>query len=64
MGRPQVIEPKTARAHSQDGATIVCAYDDEQKCAKVNLADSISLPQLKQRQDDLPRDQELIFYCN
>ena len=45
------------------GALLVCAYDDEEKCKKVNLQGSINMTQLASRVATLPKDQEVIFYC-
>jgi hypothetical protein len=45
------------------GALLVCAYDDEEKCKKVNLQGSINMTQLASRVATLPKDQEIIFYC-
>jgi hypothetical protein len=44
-------------------ALLVCAYDDEAKCRKVNLEGSISLTSFQSRVGSLPKTQELIFYC-
>jgi len=44
-------------------ALLVCAYDDEQKCSKINLQGSINMAQLASRVATLPKDQEIIFYC-
>jgi hypothetical protein len=44
-------------------ALLVCAYDDEAKCRKVNLEGSISLTSFHSRVGSLTKTQELIFYC-
>ena len=44
-------------------ALLVCAYDDEAKCRKVNLEGSISLTSFQSRVGSLPKTQEIIFYC-
>jgi hypothetical protein len=44
-------------------ALLVCAYDDEAKCRKVNLEGSISLTNFQSRVATLPKTQEIIFYC-
>jgi hypothetical protein len=43
-------------------ALLVCAYDDEAKCRKLNLDGSISLASFKSRVNSLPKSQEMIFY--
>jgi hypothetical protein len=44
-------------------ALLVCAYDDEAKCQKVNLEGSISLTSFQSRIGSVPKTQEIIFYC-
>ena len=43
-------------------ALLVCAYEDEAKCWKLNLDGSISLSGFKSRVNSLPKSQEIIFY--
>jgi len=64
MARPARIEPQTAYDHAREGAILVCAYEDREKCEDLNAAGSIPLPDLQQREQGLSRDKELIFYCN
>jgi hypothetical protein len=44
-------------------ALLVCAYDDEAKCRRVNLGGSISLTSFQSRVGSVPKTQEIIFYC-
>jgi hypothetical protein len=44
-------------------ALLVCAYDDEAKCRRVNLEGSISLTSFQSRVGSVPKTQEIIFYC-
>jgi hypothetical protein len=44
-------------------ALLVCAYDDEAKCRKVNLEGSISLTSFQSRVATLQETQEIVFYC-
>ena len=44
-------------------ALLVCAYEDESKCARIKLEGAISLQEFQARADSLPTDQEIIFYC-
>jgi hypothetical protein len=56
------IGVEEARRKVQAGqALLVCAYDDEEKCSKVNLEGAISLRTLEARRPS--QQQELIFYC-
>jgi hypothetical protein len=43
-------------------ALLVCAYDDEAKCRRLNLDGSISFATLQSRAASLPKTQEIIFY--
>ena len=43
-------------------ALLVCAYDDQAKCRKLNLEGSISFASLQSRTASLPKTQEIIFY--
>ena len=43
-------------------ALLVCAYEDEAKCQRLNLEGSISFTSLQSRATSLPKAQELIFY--
>ena len=51
------------RRVSSGQALLVCAYEDEQKCQKINLQGSISLTRLESMAPTLAKDRELIFYC-
>lgn len=64
MPRPMRLEPQEAIQRAREDAVIVCAYNDTDKCDQYDVADAIALPKLEERQEDLPRDKELIFYCN
>lgn len=61
MSKPERLSPKDARERVMAGkALLVCAYDDEQKCASMRLTDSVTLGELPRLQSD---DRQLIFYC-
>lgn len=60
-GRISVEEAR--RKVSAGQALLVCAYDDEQKCSKINLQGSINMAQFTGRVATMARDQEIIFYC-
>jgi hypothetical protein len=44
-------------------ALLVCAYDDDAKCRKINLDGSISLTGFQSKTASLPKSQEIIFFC-
>ena len=44
-------------------ALLVCAYDDEARCRKLNLDGSISLTSFESKATSLQKDQEIIFFC-
>ncbi len=46
-----------------NGALLVCAYDDAEKCRGFGIAEAISYPALKPRLDSMSKSQELIFFC-
>lgn len=43
-------------------ALLVCAYEDDAKCQRLNLEGSISFTNFKSRAQSLPKSQEIIFY--
>jgi len=43
-------------------ALLVCAYENEAKCRRLNLDGSISFTSFKSRVNSLPKSQEIIFY--
>lgn len=58
------VSPQEANKRVSLGkALLVCAYDDDEKHNRMNLDGSISLNQLKDREESLSKDQEIIFYC-
>lgn len=64
MAAHSLVSAAEAHAHVQGGsALLVCAYDSDDKFAKVHLDGAISLSEFKQRSGSVPKDQEIIFYC-
>jgi hypothetical protein len=58
------IDVDEARSRTRSGdALLVCAYDDDAKCAAMALEGAIPMSALRARTASLPKDQELIFYC-
>jgi hypothetical protein len=64
MKKPKGIDPTQAREKVQAGdATLVCAYEDVEKCSKVLLDGSIPLARLRADLKSRNKDEELVFYC-
>ena len=64
MKKPKGIDPTQAREKVQAGeATLVCAYEEVEKCGKVLLDGSITMRQLKASLKERSKDEELILYC-
>lgn len=58
------IDPDTARAHiASSSALLVCAYDSAEKCEQNALSGAIHFDDLRKLESQLPRQQEIIFYC-
>lgn len=63
MAEAQRISVSDARERIKSGeARLICAYDDEAKCAKMHLEGSESLASFESQLDAVPKDAELIFY--
>lgn len=60
------IDVKTAREHldSDEGALLVCGYDDAEKFEDNHLEGALSLDGLRAQEENLPKDREIIFYCD
>ena len=61
VARISVQEARQKTASGQ--AMLICAYDDEEKCNKINLQGATTLKRLEALQASLPKNRELIFYC-
>jgi rhodanese-related sulfurtransferase len=62
--RTKRISVGEARQKVESGsALLVCAYDNDEKFHSMHLQGAISLDELRSRQESLPKDQEIIFYC-
>jgi hypothetical protein len=59
------IHVETAREQVRSGrALLVCAYDDEDKCSRMQLDGSMNLTAFRQRVPSLAKDQPVIFFCS
>ncbi|MDY6848511.1 MAG: rhodanese-like domain-containing protein [Geoalkalibacter sp.] len=66
MEKSQVrrIEPKEARRRMDAGkAILVCAYESDEKFQYAQLEGAESLNHFRARLPDIPKEQEIIFYC-
>jgi hypothetical protein len=64
MAEVERISAEDARRNVQSGqALLVCAYDDEAKCASMRLEGALSLRQSREMLPSLPKDREIILYC-
>jgi hypothetical protein len=64
MKKPKGIDPTQAREKVQAGeATLVCAYEEVEKCNKLLLDGAIPMAQLRASLKSRNKDEELIFYC-
>jgi rhodanese-related sulfurtransferase len=59
------INIETAHKHleADPGATLVCAYDDDEKFEHNHLQGAFSLGEFESQADSLRKDREIIFYC-
>ncbi len=64
VGRVLRVSPDEAHQRVRAGkALLVCAYESEETCKSIHLAESIFLGEFKSRLVSMPKDQEIIFYC-
>ena len=58
------VSPEEIYPQVKSGASLlVCAYDSEENFRSMILEGAISLNEFKARVSQLPKDQEIIFYC-
>jgi hypothetical protein len=61
---PQRMSPQEVRNKVQSGkALLVCGYEEDVKFNKMKLEGGISLNEFEKRIPELPKEQEIIFYC-
>jgi len=58
------ITPQDYSRRTKDGdeLTLVCAYDDDDRCAQVALSDSISRSRAEQQRGEWSKQRGLVFY--
>jgi hypothetical protein len=58
------VSPEEIYSQVKAGASLlVCAYDNEETCRSMRLEGAVSLGEFKTRVNQVPKDQEIIFYC-
>ena len=64
MAEIERIEPGVARRRvAEHNALLVCAYDDE-RCKGMRLdGGAVTMSEFRAMARELPKDQEIIFYC-
>lgn len=50
------------RVREEEGPLLVCAYEDDAKCAEIEIRGSITLGELRARLPDVPKDEMIVFY--
>jgi rhodanese-related sulfurtransferase len=63
MSAPKIDVQQAKQNVEKSDALLVCAYDSEDKFAANHLQGAISLDDLREREDQLSQQRELIFYC-
>lgn len=58
------IPPDEAKRRVDSGrAILVCGYEADEKFQAMHLQGAQSLNQFRKRLPDIPKEQEVIFYC-
>ncbi len=61
---PERISPEEVfKRVTSANALLVCAYESDERCARFAIEDSMPLSELKRRLPDIPKTQEIIFFC-
>ncbi len=58
----RITAQQAHRKAKSNQALLVCAYEDDAKCRRLNLEGSLSFTRFKSRVGSLPKSQEIIFY--
>jgi len=65
MQKQMRISPEKARGKVQSSeALLVCAYEEDKKFRDMHLEGAISYDEFKKKVASLPKEQEIIFYCD
>jgi len=60
----RVTPAETRRRLDAGQAILVCAHDSDEKFASMHLQGAESLYHFRRRLAEIPKEQEIIFYCN
>ncbi len=60
----RVTPEETYKKVESGKALLVCAYDDDAKFRLVQLKGALSFSELESKLESLPKNQEIIFYCD
>lgn len=60
----RITAEKAREKVSLGKALLVCAYDSDDKFTQYHLEGAISLSDFKNKVGEIPKEQEIIFYCN
>ena len=63
MSEIERISPKKTGERLKQGAWLVCAYEDQDKCNSIHIQGSLSIKEFRAKLTDIPLDLEIIFYC-
>ena len=65
MSRCERVSPESAqkKVRSRD-ALLVCAYQEDEQFRKMQLEGATSYSDFKKKVASIPKDQEIIFYCD
>ena len=64
MAEPIRITAEETRQKVTAGtALLVCAYEDDERCRQMHLQGAMLFTEFKSKLPELPKDQEIIFYC-
>jgi rhodanese-related sulfurtransferase len=58
------VSPEEIYSQVKAGASLlVCSYDNEETCRSMRLEGAVSLGEFKTQVSQVPKEQEIIFYC-
>ncbi len=63
MSKIKRISPEKASKRIIQGAWLICAYEDQDKCNSIHIQGALSIKDFRTKLPDIPLDQEIIFYC-
>ncbi|MFW6415206.1 MAG: rhodanese-like domain-containing protein [Thermodesulfobacteriota bacterium] len=63
MSEIERISPREAAKKLKQGAWLVCAYENEDKCNSIHIQGTLSIKDFRAKLSDIPLDKGIIFYC-